>query len=163
MHVWFGDKFVGYFRCRKAVVFYKNKGSNIEVVHKYSFKKLTTEDLTIRNAPVGGHTCLTAGEQGEPAVVLYERINLSVFVPLLGGRAKNLRRGYQEDPQHLDLLQITLSYPVVVGPPTGTDRETRLLSLIRRFTAFTRGYASVPSYGGNACINSIWGNCYIIA
>ena len=51
----------------------KNYGSNIEVVHKYSLKKLTTEDLTIRNAPVGGHTCITAGEQGEPAVVLYER------------------------------------------------------------------------------------------
>ena len=102
-------------------------------------KKLLSEDLTIRNAPVGGHTCITAGEQGEPAVVLYERINLSVFVPLLGGRAKNLRRGYQEDPQHLDMLQIALTYPVVVGPPTGTDRETQLLSLIRRFTAFTSG------------------------
>ena len=46
------------------------------------------------------------------------------------------------------MLQIALTYPVVVGPPTGTDRETQLLSLIRRFTAFTRGYASVPSYGG---------------
>ena len=39
-----------------------------------------SEDLTNRNAPVGGHTCLTAGEQGEPAVVIYERIYLSVPV-----------------------------------------------------------------------------------
>ena len=82
------------------------------------------EDLTIRNAPGGGHTCLTAGEQGEPAVVLYERINLSV--PVGGPTAP----GY---------VQIALTYPVVVGPPTGTDRETQLLSLIRRFTAFTSG------------------------
>ena len=69
----------------------KNYGSNIEVVHKYSLKKLTTEDLTIRNAPVGGHTCITAGEQGEPAVVLYERINLSVPVggPTAPGYATN--------------------------------------------------------------------------
>ena len=35
---------------------------------------------TTRNALVGGHTCLTAGEQGEPAVVLYIRIHLSVPV-----------------------------------------------------------------------------------
>ena len=50
-----------------------------------------SEDLTIRNAPVGGHTCLTAGEQGEPAVVLYERINLSVPVggPTVPGYATN--------------------------------------------------------------------------
>ena len=61
------------------------------------------------------------------------------------------------------MRQIALSYPVVVGPPTGTDRETQLLSLIRRFTAFTRGCASVPSYGGNACINYRWVNYYIIA
>ena len=60
------------------------------------------------------------------------------------------------------MRQIALSYPVVVGPPTGTDRENQLLSLIRRFTAFTCGYASVPSYGGNACINSRWVNYYII-
>ena len=46
----------------------------------------------------------------------------------LGGRAKNLRRGYQEDPQHLDMLQIALTYPVVVGPPTGTDTYNRPLS-----------------------------------
>ena len=26
------------------------------------------------------------------------------------------------------MLQIALTYPVVVGPPTGTDRETQLLS-----------------------------------
>ena len=58
---------------------------------KYSLKKLLSEDLTIRNAPVGGHTCLTAGEQGEPAVVLYERINLSVPVggPTAPGYATN--------------------------------------------------------------------------
>ena len=62
------------------------------------------------------------------------------------------------DPQHLDMLQIVLTYPVVVGPPTGTDRETQPLSLIRRFTAFTSGYASVPSYGGNAHITH---KCYI--
>ena len=44
-----------------------------------------------RNAPVGGHTCITAGEQGEPAVVLYERINLSVPVggPTAPGYATN--------------------------------------------------------------------------
>ena len=107
-----------------------------------------SEDLTIRNAPVGGHTCITTGEQGEPAVVLYERINLSVPVggPTAPGYASN-----------------RLTNPVVVGPPTGTDRETQLLFLIRRFTAFTRGYASVPSYGGNARINSKWVNYYIIA
>jgi hypothetical protein len=35
-----------------------------------------------------------------------------------------------------------------VGPPTGTDRTTQLLSLIRRFALLTSGYASVPSYGG---------------
>ena len=54
--------------------------NNIVVDPNIVLKKLTTEDLTIRNAPVGGHTSLTAGEQGEPAVVLYERINLSVPV-----------------------------------------------------------------------------------
>ena len=45
----------------------------------------------VRNAPVGGHTCITAGEQGEPAVVLYERINLSVPVggPTALGYATN--------------------------------------------------------------------------
>ena len=38
-----------------------------------------------------GHTCITAGEQGEPAVVLYERINLSVPVggPTASGYATN--------------------------------------------------------------------------
>ena len=36
----------------------------------------------------------------------YNCVFLSVFVPLLGGRAKNLRRGYQEDPQQLDILQV---------------------------------------------------------
>ena len=42
-------------------------GSNIAVDPNIVLKKLTTEDLTIRNAPVGGHTCLTAGERSEPA------------------------------------------------------------------------------------------------
>ena len=66
-------------------------GSNIAVDPNIVLKKLTTEDLTIRNAPVGGHTCITAGEQGEPAVVLYERINLSVPVggPTAPGFATN--------------------------------------------------------------------------
>ena len=31
-------------------------------------------------APVGGHTCLTAGERSEPAVVDYKRMNVSVPV-----------------------------------------------------------------------------------
>ena len=65
-------------------------GNNIEVAPNI-VKKLSSEDLTIRNAPVGGHTCITAGEQGEPAVVLYERINLSVPVggPTTPGNATN--------------------------------------------------------------------------
>ena len=31
-------------------------------------------------APVGGHTCITAGERSEPAVVDYKRMNVSVPV-----------------------------------------------------------------------------------
>ena len=31
-------------------------------------------------APVGGHTCLTAGERSEPAVIDYKRMNVSVPV-----------------------------------------------------------------------------------
>ena len=49
-------------------------------------------------APVGGHTCITAGEQGEPAVVLYERINLSVFVPLFRGTSKEFAEGVSGGP-----------------------------------------------------------------
>ena len=66
-------------------------GNNITVDPNIVKKKLTSEDLTIRNAPVGGHTCITAGEQGEPEVVLYERINLSVPVggPTALGYATN--------------------------------------------------------------------------
>ena len=66
-------------------------GNNIAVDPNIVLKKLTSEDLTIRNAPVGGHTCITAGEQGEPAAVLYERINLSVPVggPTTPGNATN--------------------------------------------------------------------------
>ena len=52
-----------------------------------------------RNAPpVGGHTCITAGEQGEPAVVLYERINPSVFVPLFRGTSKEFAEGVSGEP-----------------------------------------------------------------
>ena len=36
-------------------------------------------------------------------------------------------------------VQQLVVYPVVVGPPTGTDRTTQLLSLIRRFALLTRG------------------------
>ena len=31
-------------------------------------------------APVGGHTCVTAGERSEPAVVDYKRMNVLVSV-----------------------------------------------------------------------------------
>ena len=45
----------------------RNTGNNIAVDPNIVLKKLSSEDLTIRNAPGGGHTCITAGEQGEPA------------------------------------------------------------------------------------------------
>ena len=38
-------------------------------------------------APVGGHTCITAGERSEPAVVDYKRMNVSV--PVGGPTATN--------------------------------------------------------------------------
>ena len=46
----------------------------------------------------------------------------------LGGRAKNLRRGYLEDPQRPDKLKPFVAYPGAVGPPTGTDRFIRSYS-----------------------------------
>ena len=44
-------------------------------------------------APVGGHTCLTAGERSEPAVVDYKRMNVSVFVPMFRGTSKEFAEG----------------------------------------------------------------------
>ena len=44
----------------------------------------TKRDITFVSyvciAPVGGHTCITAGERSEPAVVDYKRMNVSVPV-----------------------------------------------------------------------------------
>ena len=77
---------------------YIDLGNNIGVDPNIVKKKLTSEDLTIRHVPVGGHTCITAGEQGEPAVVLYERINLSVFVPLFRGTSKEFAEGVSGGP-----------------------------------------------------------------
>ena len=93
-----------------------------------------------RNAPVGGHTCLTAGERSEPAVVDYKRMNVSVFVPLFRGTSKEFAEGVSGGPtatngrsQNREVrgkttgqVQQLVVYPVVVGPPTGTDRKTQL-------------------------------------
>ena len=49
-------------------------------------------------APVGGHTCITAGERSEPAVVDYKRINVSVFVPLFRGTSKEFAEGVSGEP-----------------------------------------------------------------
>ena len=60
--------------------------------------------------PVGRHTCQTVGEQGEPKEVDDKRINVSISIG---------------EPTALGYV-VTLLYPVVVGAPTGTDREIRL-------------------------------------
>ena len=46
-----------------------NKTLNKHVTAQYCLYLGNVENLVnhFRNAPVGGHTCLTAGEQGEPA------------------------------------------------------------------------------------------------
>ena len=49
-------------------------------------------------APVGGHTCITAGERSEPAVVDYKRMNVSVFVPLFRGTSKEFAEGVSGGP-----------------------------------------------------------------
>ena len=49
-------------------------------------------------APVGGHTCPTAGERSEPAVVDYKRMNVSVFVPLFRGTSKEFAEGVSGGP-----------------------------------------------------------------
>ena len=48
--------------------------------------------------PVGGHTCLTAGERSEPAVIDYKRMNVSVFVPLFRGTSKEFAEGVSGGP-----------------------------------------------------------------
>ena len=52
-------------------------------------------------APVGGHTCLTAGERSEPAVIDYKRMNVSVPVggpTTTNGNSPNREvRGKQQD------------------------------------------------------------------
>ena len=76
-----------------------------------------------RNAPVGGHTCLTAGEQGEPAEGMYRLINLSV--PVGGPTAIG---------EVISYLELVLSLWVLLRGPI----EKYCWYLIRRFTAFTR-------------------------
>ncbi len=53
----------------------KNEGWNC---HNFSPKMIDGSYACI--APVGGHTCITAGERSEPAAVDYKRINVSVPV-----------------------------------------------------------------------------------
>ena len=55
----------------------KNEGWDC---HNFSPKMIDGSYACI--APVGGHTCLTAGERSEPAVVDYKRMN--VLVPVGG-------------------------------------------------------------------------------
>ena len=45
------------------------------------------------HCPVGGHTCLTAGERSEPAVIDYKRMNVSVFAPLFRRTSKEFTVG----------------------------------------------------------------------
>ena len=75
--------------------------------------------------PVGRHTCPTAGERSEPAVVDYKRMNVSV--PVGGPTATNGRSQNREvRGKTTGQVQQLVVYPVVVGPPTGTDRKTQL-------------------------------------
>ena len=75
-------------------------------------------------APVGGHTCITAGERSEPAVVDHKRINVSV--PVGGPTATNGSSPNREvRGKTTGQVQQLVVYPVVVGPPTGTDTKTQ--------------------------------------
>ena len=78
-----------------------------------------------RNAPVGGHTCLTAGEQGEPA-----DWGLQLCFSI------GPRRRTHNNWIYNKLLNLSCCFPlsslfglillVAVGPPTGTDTFIRL-------------------------------------
>ena len=80
-----------------------------------------------RNAPVGGHTCLTAGEQGEPA-----DWGLQLCFSI------GPRRRTHNNWIYNKMLNLSCCFPltflfgliplVVVGPPTGTDRFIRSYS-----------------------------------
>ena len=78
------------------------------------------------HCPVGEHTCLTAGERSEPAVVDYKRMNVSV--PVGGPTALGYTINYNLScciPLSSQSRQQPL---VVVGPPTGTETFIRLYS-----------------------------------
>ena len=119
--------FYSHFGGANSILLY-NKTLNKHVTARYYLYLGNVENLVnhFRNAPVGGHTCLTAGEQGEPADWgLQLCISIGLLSSCLGGRAKDLRRGYIEDPQRPDKLKQFVAYPGAVGPPTGTDRFIR--------------------------------------
>ena len=88
--------------CANSVLYNKTLNKHVTALFCLYLGNVDSSANHFRNAPVGGHTCLrrTCG-LGITTVFFYRSLS-----PCLGGRAKNLRRGYQEDPQQLDILQV---------------------------------------------------------